>query len=83
MNGWVLGYLIGAAVVLVVVVVLLLLILGARRTAEKAEEIEAHLLEAREGTAALWQLQTTVLTAERIVDAATRARLALSGEERR
>lgn len=79
MNGWVLGYLIGAAVVLVVVVVLLLMIREARRTAEKAEAILAGLHAARDGTAALWEVQTTVHTADRIVTAAAAARGVLSG----
>ncbi len=78
MNGWVLGYVIGAVVVVIVVVVLLLMIRGARRTAEKAEAIVAALNAARDGTAALWQVQTTVLTAERIVDAAAAARESLT-----
>ncbi|CAN5438523.1 hypothetical protein BH18ACT8_BH18ACT8_00960 [soil metagenome] len=83
MNGWILGYIIGGAVVVAVVLLLLLMIVGARRTAEKAEAIESHLLEARDRTAALGEVATTALTAERIVDAASRARVALSGGERR
>ncbi len=78
MNGWVLGFVIGAVVVVVVVAVLLLMIVFARRTAEKAEAIVAALQDARDGTAALWEVQTTVLTAERIVDAAAAARAALT-----
>lgn len=83
MNGWVLGYVIGAVVVVIVVVVLLLMIRGARRTAEEAEAIVAALNAARDGTAALWQVQTTVLTAERIVDAAAAARESLTPGGRR
>ena len=78
MNGWILGYLIGGAVVLVVVAVLLLMIRGAARTAGKAEAILAGLHDARDGTAALWEVHTTVATAERIVAAAAAARGALS-----
>lgn len=74
MEGWVLGYIIGAVVVVVVVVLLLLMIAGARRTAGKAEVILAGLYEARDGTAPLWELQTTVATAGRIVAAASAAR---------
>ncbi len=74
MDGWILGYIIGAIVVVVVVVLLLLMISGARRTAAKAEAILAGLYEARDGTAPLWELQTTVATAGRIVAAATAAR---------
>jgi phosphohistidine phosphatase SixA len=83
MNGWVLGYLIGGVVVVLVVALLLLMIAGARRTAQTAEEIARHLLEARDRTAALWQVETTMITAERIVNAATKARIALSGGDRR
>jgi Na+/H+-translocating membrane pyrophosphatase len=77
-NGWILGILIGAVVVVIVVVVLLLLILGARRTAEKAEAILAALHDVRDGTAGLWELATTVKTAERIAEAAADARRSLT-----
>jgi len=77
-NGWILGLIIGAIVVVVVVVVLLAMIVGAQRTATKAEAIVGALQDARDGTAALRQVQTTVLTAERIVDAAAAAREALT-----
>lgn len=79
MNGWILGYLIGGVVVVVVVAVLLLMIRGAKRTAEKAEAILAGLHAARDNTAALWEVEGTVATAERIVAAAAAARVALSG----
>lgn len=74
MDGWLLGYIIGAVVAVVVVVLLLLMISGARRTAGKAEAILTSLYDARDGTAPLWELQTTVLTAGRIVSAASAAR---------
>ncbi len=78
MNGWILGYVIGAVVVLVVVVVLLLMIRGARQTAAKAEAILAALQDTRDGTAGLWQLEATVKTTQRICDAAADARRALT-----
>lgn len=78
MNGWILGYLIGAVVVLVVVAALLLMIRGARQTAEKAEAILAALNDARDGTAGLWRLGATVKTAERIAEAAADARRSLT-----
>lgn len=78
MNGWLLGYLIGAIVVVVVVAVLLLMIAGARRTAAKAEAILAGLNDARDGTAPLWELGATASTAERIVSAASAARICLT-----
>ena len=74
MDGWILGYIIGAIVVVVVVVLLLLMIIGARRVAAKAEAILGSLYEARDGTAPLWELQTTNVTAGRIVAAASAAR---------
>lgn len=80
MNGWILGYLIGGVVVVVVVAVLLMMIVGARRTAEKAEAILGALNDARDGTAALRDVHTTVATAERIVASAAAARGVLSGE---
>jgi hypothetical protein len=82
MNGWILGYAIGAVVVVAVVVLLLLMIQGARRTAEKAEAIVGGLHDARDGTAGLWQLGVTLKTAERIVAAAADARHSLSGARR-
>ncbi len=83
MEGWLLGYTIGGVVVVIVVVLLLLMIVGARRTATKAEAILAGLHEARDGTAPLWELQTTVATAGRIVAAATGAREELAAGSRR
>jgi Flp pilus assembly protein TadB len=77
-NGWIIGYGIGAVVVAVVVAVLLLMIVGARRTAAKAEAVLAALHDARDGTAGLWQLGDTVVTAERIVAAAADARTSLT-----
>jgi hypothetical protein len=77
-NGWIIGYAIGALVVVVVVVLLLLMIAGARRTAEKAEGVLAGLHDTRDGTAGLWQLGATVSTAERIVGAAADARISLT-----
>jgi Sec-independent protein translocase protein TatA len=82
-NGWILGYLLGAVVVVVVVVVLVLLIVGARRVAEKAEAIEAALHDVRDGTEGLWELSATVSTAERIVAAAADARAGLTSGGRR
>ncbi len=78
MNGWVLGYLIGAVVVVVVVAVLLMMIAGARRVAAKVEAIVGALHEARDGTDGLWEVGATVTAAERIVAAATDARTSLT-----
>ncbi len=78
MDGWIIGFIVGGTVVLVVVAVLLMMINGARRTAEKTEAIVAALHDARDGTEALWKLQDTVATAERIVAAAADARISLT-----
>lgn len=83
MNGWIMGYVIGGVVVVVVVVVLLLMIAGARRTAQKVEAILVGLQDARDGTAALWDVHATVATAERIVAGAAAARASLAGESSR
>jgi len=82
-NGWILGYIIGAAVVVVVVGVLSTMIVLARRTTQKAGAIVTALHDARDGTAALWQMETTVLTTERIVHAAAEARESLAQGQRR
>ena len=78
MNGWILGYIIGAVVVVVVVVALLLMIRGARQVSAKAEAIVAALNDVRDNTEPLWQLGATVSTAERIVAAAADARTSLT-----
>lgn len=79
MNGWIIGFGIGAVVVVIVVVLLLLMIVGARNVATKAEEILAALYEARDNTQALWRVSDTNATATRIVVAATGAREHLEG----
>ena len=80
MNDWIIGYIAGGGVVLVVALVLIIMIVGARRAAAKAEAILAALVEARDGTAALWSLQDTKIAAGRIVAAATAARHGLAGD---
>lgn len=82
MNGWILGYLIGAVVVAVVVVVLLLLVRGARRTAEKAEAIAEGLRVARDRSLALGSLGDTAAASQRVTKAASAARTALAERSR-
>jgi hypothetical protein len=77
-DGWMIGYLIGAVVVAAVVVLLLLMIAAARRTAEKTEAIVGGLHAARDGTAGLRDLGTTLKTTERVVAGAAAARTALT-----
>ncbi len=78
MNGWILGFVIGAVVTAVVVVVLLMMIVGARRTAEKVEAILSALNDTRDRTAGLWGVGDTATTAKRIVTAAADARISLT-----
>lgn len=79
--GWIIGYVVGAAVVLVVAILVLALTAHARRIAGQTAEIVAGLHLARDRSAALWGLAATNATAERIVLAATDARIALTGGE--
>jgi uncharacterized membrane protein len=76
-NGWILGYLVGAVVVAVVVIVLLLLVTGARRTALKAEAIAESLRVARDRSLALGSLDDTAAATQRVTTAARAARTAL------
>lgn len=80
MNGWLIGYLVGAIVVLVVAAALLVMFAGARRVAHQTEDILAALRQARAGTAALWKVADTNLAADRIVRAAAAVREGLAGE---
>lgn len=77
MTGWVVGFAIGGVVVVLVVALLLLMIRGAVRVRGKAEAILAALVEARDNTAPLWDVQTTNAVADRIVAAAAATRVAL------
>ncbi len=78
MTGWAIGYFIGLAVVGVVVLLVLMLIVSAKRTAVTAEAILEALIDARDNTAGLWQVQGTNATALRIVEAASNAREAFA-----
>ena len=78
---WVIGLTVGLVVVALVVVLLVLMIIGASRAAEKAEAILAALQDARDNTEGLWLLDDTNTTADRIVEAATAARVHLASKE--
>ncbi len=80
MNGWIIGYIVGAVVVGAVALVLVMMITEARRAAGKAEATLAALREARDGTAALWALQDTKAAVGRIAAAAATARHGLAGD---
>lgn len=58
-NGWVMGYLIGAAVIVVVAAVVLVIIALARSIAREAEEATRLIEETRDHTEALWRLSET------------------------
>ena len=73
-SGWWIGWGIGVVVVALVVVLLLLMIRGAGRAVTKAGNILRALEQARDNTSALWALDATNRTAERITSAATAAR---------
>ncbi|MHB2023160.1 MAG: hypothetical protein ACYCO3_07515 [Mycobacteriales bacterium] len=79
--GWVIGYIAGAVVVVVVASLVLALTAHARRIAGQTAAIVSALELARDRSSALWAVQTTNATAERIVLAAADARVALSGGE--
>lgn len=73
-DGFVLGLAIGLTVVVVVVVLLVWMTWLASKAAAKAEAIILALDDARDNTAALWNVDTTNRTVTRIVTAATAAR---------
>jgi hypothetical protein len=79
LNGWWVGYAIGAAIVLVVTVVLLLIIRTAHAIASVAEDATRALAETRDRTEVLWQVGTTNQVAADLLDGATQARKALGG----
>lgn len=79
MNGWLIGFAVGAAVVVIVVVLLLTLITLARRIAGRAESILAALQAAAENTTSLSSLTETTRIVNRINAGATTARDALEG----
>ena len=76
---WLVGWVIGVAVVLIVAVVLLTIIYLASRVRAQLAEILAALTDARDNTAALWEVQTTNRVAEDIVHSANKLRKALGG----
>lgn len=79
MTGWWVGYGIGALVVLIVVAVVIAIIVTARRIADVAEDGTRSLIEARDRTEVLWQVATTNVVANDLLQGATKAREALGG----
>ena len=78
-TGWVIGYAVGIAVVLVVVALVVPILLLARRIGNQAAAIDAGLQGAVDNTAALSHLNTTIESAEIIVDGLRRGRQRLGG----
>ena len=78
-TGWVVGYTIGIVVVLVVVALVVPILLLAKRIGSQASAVNADLEQAVTNTAGLAGLQTTIESAEAIVDGLNRGRKRLGG----
>jgi pilus assembly protein TadC len=78
-TGWTIGYIVGIIVVLIVVALVVPILLLARRIGNQAAEIDAGLQSAVVNTAALSHLNTTIESAEAIVDGLRRGRQRLGG----
>ncbi len=78
-TGWTIGYIIGIVVVLVVVALVVPILLLARRIGAQAAEIDAGLQQAVVHTGALSHLNSTIESAEAIVDGLRRGRERLGG----
>ncbi len=78
-TGWTIGYIVGVVVVLVVVALVVPILLLARRIGNQAATIDAGLQKAVVNTAALAHLNTTIESAEAIVDGLRRGRQRLGG----
>jgi hypothetical protein len=73
-GGWTLGFTIGAIVVVVVVLVVLAIVWLATRIRDQTGRAVQQLVRAEAATAPLWEVRTTVTTAEGILAAARRVR---------
>lgn len=78
MNGWVIGYLIGAVVVVVVAVLAITLIIQARKIGSQAGDILEALIDARGNTAALWEVDAVNRSLESVHESARTARIVLA-----
>lgn len=78
-TGWTIGYIIGIVVVVIVVALVVPILLLARRIGTQAAEIDTGLRKAVVNTAALSHLNTTIESAEIIVDGLRRGRQRLGG----
>jgi hypothetical protein len=73
-EGWALGFIIGAAVVVVVVALLLTLIVVARRIAADAEEALDALRAMHDHTSGLWELRDATIATDRLTSQVAAAR---------
>ncbi len=79
LNGWVVGYTVGAVVVALVALLIVAIIATVRRIRATADEITASLVESQKRTEVLWALTATKSTVDDIVGMAGAARAALGG----
>ncbi len=78
-TGWTIGYIVGIVVVLTVVALVVPILMLARRIGMQASAIDIGLQKAVVNTAALAHLETTIESAEAIVDGLKRGRQRLGG----
>ncbi len=79
LNGWVVGYAVGAVVVLLVAALVIAIIITARRIRAIADDITRSLVVSRERTEVLWAVAATKSTVDDITGMAAEARAALGG----
>ena len=77
--GWTIGYIVGIIVVVAVVALVVPILLLARRIGNQAAAIDTGLQQAVVNTAALSHLNTTIESAETIVEGLKRGRQRLGG----
>ncbi|MDX1469211.1 MAG: hypothetical protein R3258_07710 [Acidimicrobiia bacterium] len=78
-TAWVVGFGVGLGIVVAVVALVVPILLLARRIWKQAEAVNAGLQAAVVNTAALAQLETTIESAEAIIDGLRRGRTRLGG----
>ena len=78
-TGWAIGYTVGIIVVVVVVALVVPILMLAKRIGDQAEAVNDGLLKAVDNTAGLAGLNTTIDSAEKIVDGLKRGRKRLGG----
>ncbi|MGH4022909.1 MAG: hypothetical protein ACRDT0_27485 [Pseudonocardiaceae bacterium] len=79
LSGWLIGYMIGVPLTAVVAALVIAIFLTAMHIGTVAEDATLTLIEARDRTEALWQVETTNQVATDILNGAREARKALGG----